>query len=493
MTAKAQTPVLIATPMRRYRGPEDIPAETKRLMNDLAAIPDLPWSFDFATFAGGNVARGRNKIIASLLRGPWKWIIFKDDDIPAEPKDIIALLSRRLHVCGVLYTTRDELNCHWVLNTFQEAVIDATGLLRVGELGTGCKCYHRSVFETLLKSEPDLAYVDDDSGNPEWGFFCMGVMAVDGRRRWLPEDYWLDQLCRRHKIPVHVDTTIKLRHVDTDGTSYPLDDEWPELPGPKQAAVIEAPPDAGQWLAAVDPRKIILCLQYWEGDRPQAMRLARFIADLEPVFRDDVEFCFVRRHDAEPLDDDTRHYVAVKFRVAEIVSPEHVPGYPASPNLMALDTMRRMADPSVAERAVKACLLMEADCVPVARNWIDELSLEWDRASSHGKSVLGAWLPLCGKLGHINGNLLFSPDLFVRLGMENHPCPPKKPWDIVYPPLFAPVWAMTGLILNLYKEICVPDERFQKPHCGVRPPVLVHGVKDESVWKYAERTTGVKT
>jgi hypothetical protein len=42
----------------------------------------------------------------------------------------------------------------------------------------------------------------------------------------------------------------------------------------------------------------LICLQYWDGDRDKAMRLARFLADLEPSKREDVDFAFFARADS---------------------------------------------------------------------------------------------------------------------------------------------------------------------------------------------------
>lgn len=45
------------------------------------------------------------------------------------------------------------------------------------------------------------------------------------------------------------------------------------------------------------PLPLAIVLQMWRGDARQAMRLARFIADLEPTRRSDVALVFARRFD----------------------------------------------------------------------------------------------------------------------------------------------------------------------------------------------------
>lgn len=494
--AKPKTPVLIAVPMRRFNvdtAAADMPKHLQALIALLSNSPDLPWSFEMMTFGGGNVSRGRNKIVASFLRGSWKWLTFMDDDLLPDESDpekqaeamaqaLFRILGHRLHVCGALYTTKEE-NAHWVLNTYREPEIDAKGLLPVPELGTGgMKTYHRSVFEQVIAKEPDLAYKCDADGTPEFGFFCQGLATIDGRRRWLPEDYWMDQTCRKHAIAVHVDTTIRFRHLDTaTGLTYPLDGEWPRMPGPTKPAV---PPLTIEPClpAAVMAGKFVICLQYWQGDRDAAMRLARFIADLEPAMRNDVELQFFYRHDAHEPDIETMAHVSRKMGVGKTMVAEHTVGYPMSPNVMAMTAMRQVGE--LFPDAIGA-FLMESDCVPVSRDWINQLVGDWARATAAGKLVMGSWRAECTPDGHINGNLVFHPSMAIDVGLP--PLPPKKAWDIALVPHFEPVWCRTGLVSNRYCELYLTDEQIQTPECGTRPPVVVHGAKDGSVWDYAKR------
>ncbi len=478
-----KTPVLIATPLRSFISAEESLSPHLRRLLVALAITAVEWSFDFACYAGGNVARGRNKLVATFLRSTARYIIFLDDDIEPSASDLCRLLDHRKHVVGALYTTRED-DGRLVLNPYAEAMADdATGLLPIGEIGAGCKVYHRSVFEYLIKHEPSLAYRSDEDGNPEWGFFSMGVMEVDGKRRWLSEDYWLDQLCRKHRIPVYADTRTRVKHRDQKTKiAYPPGNNWPEIPQPYVPPV--PPPIAEDFPLLRQPGRLVIALQFWEGDKANAMRLARFIAQLEPIERDDVIFCFFPRFDCE-MDSETLDAVAAKFTVALISTHPHVPGYPASPNLMATGVMIDAAERSQPEWAdVKAVLLLEADCVPLAANWINQLMDEWDRCAAAGKSILGSWRPQNGKHGHINGNLMFDPGLALIVNLKT--CPKAEPWDVHFASAFAPHWMRTGLIANRYREILVTGEQLCTPECGTRAPLLVHGIKDESAWNYAQ-------
>ena len=481
--------VLVAIPTRTFTTADDPMFDnTKRMLSDAEVIaPGV--EFDVTILSGGNVARSRNKIIAYALRNRYRWVVFKDDDIEATAHDLVRLISHRAYVVGGLYTKRCK-GGDLVLNQFREAVTDpATGLLPIGEIGCGFKAYHINVFRYLIKKCPELAYVSEDDGTTEYGFFCMAVRQVDGKSRWLPEDFWLDQLCRDHGVIVYADTMVKVMHRDTDGTLYPIDGKFPALNQPEDCPPPEPPSLVGEMLfRGFHPGRFVIALQYWDGDRDDAIRLARFIADIEPCWNDRVTMCFVRRHDATPIDQQTIKYVEHKFSVNHHVSPTHKAGYPDSPNIMAVALIREAARRYHGQwRDVMGVMLLESDSVPVKRGWLVDLIDEWQVALGHGRLLMGAWKPTCGPHGHINGNMVFHPSLADTLKLPQ--CPSVIPWDTFYPPIFRRVWAWTGLIANFYREVCCTDQFLSTPECGAKPPVLIHGVKDDSAWNYAERMT----
>lgn len=471
-----KTLVTIAVPLARFESAKDLPRHISSLLEALAAI-ESPWLFELAVCVGHNVCHSRNQMVAEFMRGEGRYILFLDDDLLATPDDVLRILSHKLHIVAGMYVTR-EAKAHWVLNPYREAVVNDNGLLPVGEIGTGFKCYHRSVFEYLSKQEPTLGYIEDD-GSTSWGFFCMGVVQADGRSRFLTEDYWMDQLCRKHNILVHADTKIRLIHQDRiTGKAYPLNNQWPVLPKPVPPMI--PPPLAEDFEPVSTPGKLVLALQYWEGDREQAVRLAKFIADLEPTYRHDVEFCFIKRWDAT-FDQDAMEHVSKKFLVHCRTTPHHPIGYPIGPNCMTFNTLHA----ATKWENVKAVLLFEYDCIPVAKDWLNQLIQEWDRAAGQGKLVLGSWRASNNPLGHINGNMLFDPKLasVVDLGKE----PPEMAWDIFWPDVFQPHWMRSGLVANRHRETNVSEARILTPECGTKPPVLVHGVKSGCTWKVAEK------
>jgi hypothetical protein len=472
-----QVPVLIGLPMRTFKSVEEsIPAHIRTALAEAVGDPQSLWEFTTMPMWGGNVARNRNAVVAEFLRGNWKWLVFTDDDLPWTWDQLKRLLMHRKHIVGALYCRKQE-GGGWVLNAYREPQIDEAGLLQVAELGTGLKVYHRSVFETLVQRCPEIEY-QSDTREQEWGFFQMGVVEVDGRKRWLPEDYWLDQLCRRNGIAVHADTTIRLRHYDANGESWPKG-EFPPLPGPKPQ--MGPPPVLAEDLPAPAepiPGRIVLMLQYWGGDRDKAMRLAERISRSQlPV---GTELCLVRRFDCIDDLEAIGRMQGHQLKISRHSSPIHVPGYPSSPNVMALDAIKH-AGTNPAWADVKFFMLMEHDCVPMNATWLQSLADDWDRAASDGALILGSWRGESHILGHVNGNMLFSRELWHRMEADGADLPPPgRAWDIHYPKWFSKYWARTGLIANRYHERLLSKQSLETPECGTRAPVLTHGVSDDS-------------
>ncbi len=231
-----------------------------------------------------------------------------------------------------------------------------------------------------------------------------------------------------------------------------------------------------------DTRKLIVALQFWEGDKAKAMRLARFIADLEPKKNDLVDFAFVARFD-EKHDPDTIAYVSRKFNVWTLTGTRRTVGWPDGCNDLALDLLQQSAMRS-RPRGVwanhKALYLIESDVMPVDRDWLRRISDEWDVAQEHDKFVLGSWSPYHSPVGHINGNLLIAPDVVFKIkGLES--CPFRAGWDAYFGPKFAPYWWKSVLLQNHYDyRTNIPPEILWSCVDGVTPPAVVHGVKDNS-------------
>jgi hypothetical protein len=233
--------------------------------------------------------------------------------------------------------------------------------------------------------------------------------------------------------------------------------------------------------------KIILALQFWEGDKATAMRIARMMADIEPAFRDDVLFLFCARFDCVH-DKETVEYVSKKFPVETYTCFRRCTGWPAGPNAIWHDVTNELAARRMRGglQEYEAVFTFEPDVVPIRKDWIDQLHLEWKNTHEQGKSLTGCWLPFCGNgLGHINGNMLLAIDLVLRLRMVGSD--PTTGWDDTWAPVLEPHWVKAGWIKNLYRAVNVSDEDIKAEWIPGVKPSLIHGVKDDSVEKYARR------
>jgi hypothetical protein len=229
--------------------------------------------------------------------------------------------------------------------------------------------------------------------------------------------------------------------------------------------------------------KLCIVLQYWECDRERAMELARFIAELERHRRDDVAFIFFCRWDAAAPDPVTCMQVSAKFNTAYAFTSRYKwIGWPGGPNGMAREALeaapiwlRHNFLPRL-QSAPDALLMIEPDCVPFARGWLDQLIAAWDRRHD-GTWQIGAWRGSGGPEGHINGNCLIRADIGRVLPLQV--ITPHLAWDCAIAPLMRDHWIDSKLIVNHF------DSRNATKDAIPETAVLVHGYKDDSAMQLA--------
>lgn len=191
---------------------------------------------------------------------------------------------------------------------------------------------------------------------------------------------------------------------------------------------------AEQHPRSLKPR-ILLALQFWEGDRERAGELARLITDLEPVKRDDADLLLSARFDTTP-DPEVMAYAGRRFNVYSNIGRTRLTGHPAGSFGLWHDTVVAVRDRCAAgEMPRYSCVLtFEADCVPVRRRWIEGLLDYWERHAKGGIAIGCEWLRPACPWPHINGNLLVSGDprrLDELAGWRGNP---SRPWDVeIYP------------------------------------------------------------
>jgi hypothetical protein len=182
---------------------------------------------------------------------------------------------------------------------------------------------------------------------------------------------------------------------------------------------------------AVPTMPLALVLQFWEGDKEAAMRLARLLADIEPQERDDVLFVFAPQRGTVT----TPEMRATYTRVGEVFPYTIIPAdvdptkkYPGICFDAWSSVVRRLLDAWYDGNGFADAFFFEADGFPTRTNWIDRLREAHRETILAGKSITGARMRVND---HINGTLCMR----LRFWADNpglHRCPPAEPWDVFH-------------------------------------------------------------
>lgn len=176
-------------------------------------------------------------------------------------------------------------------------------------------------------------------------------------------------------------------------------------------------------------KPLLLALQFHKGDKEQAMALARLLADLGPSPH---HLLFYARYDCDH-DAATIDYCAQAFAGTHHASSKRkISGWPIGPNAMVMDLFQLShLKHKRGEWDYSGIMLLESDCVPLRRTWLDEIHQEW----AEGKQlVLGHWIGQKNNpnQSHMNGNLIFSPRLTFTFGQLLSDNVPKQAWDVEF-------------------------------------------------------------
>lgn len=225
-------------------------------------------------------------------------------------------------------------------------------------------------------------------------------------------------------------------------------------------------------------------MQFWAGDRAQAMAALRLIADLEPIHNPEFDILFSARFDCPaPAYSTTVQYVARKFNVFTYTSTSKRTGWPAGCNALWLDSMHHIADSMQSGRMprYKWVLCMESDDAPLTKNWLEELDRSWDR---HAMYVQGNVVQF--PKWHCNGNAMFSCDPEFMAFLRKVKTIPNLGWDFVLADQFRWWgWADVPAIRSIWGTKSLSPESIQSFISGGCH--MLHGVKDNSVLSWGRQ------
>lgn len=237
--------------------------------------------------------------------------------------------------------------------------------------------------------------------------------------------------------------------------------------------------------------KILIMLSFWQGDREQAFRLARLLADLEPQHSELADILLVARFD-QKHDPDTVQYVARKFNVHTHVSRRQETGWPRGCNGIFFGGMEYVYHKMAAGQIprYKAIFNMGADSTPLDKNWLSDFCHTWDNMNRKDRVyIAGALVDPKGEHPHINGDATFiSGDLdflkwlVIRASHSNA----NAGWDWYLSRQFAEWgWSDIPSIISLWNTKTFEPNRWDgMVGAGIK---MIHGVKDFSLLNQARK------
>lgn len=236
-----------------------------------------------------------------------------------------------------------------------------------------------------------------------------------------------------------------------------------------------------------DEIRLCIALQFWSGDRGVAMEVAKLCADIEPSFRNDIDFAFCARKDTEP-DPATVEYLKKKFNVYVMKGISDLQGWPLGCNGLWHDTMN-WADMQVRKGRVhwNALITIESDGVPLCKDWLNRMKSEWRSA---GKLVVGCYIP-GGEAPHFNGNAMFDATITGKFPALRE-TPVRWSWDAHHAPLLKQLGYDSGLFVSRFNTKTIDEATLYTPRLGNIAPAYHHGVKDCSARNIVRKKLGIR-
>jgi len=231
-------------------------------------------------------------------------------------------------------------------------------------------------------------------------------------------------------------------------------------------------------------KKLLIVLSFWDGDRDFAASLCRLIADIQDRPSPEADFMLYARNDARPMDADVVSKLGAKFGKVHQhrCRRMNAKGYPYGPNEMFYDLIEFFRQENW-RKQYYAFLNMEADCTPLAPDWIWKLANEYRIQSSDGiTAAIGHVYHVQANLpDHLNGAAIYSMEFFEKAGgMEILGGPGSIAYDFHHAKRILPIAKDTPLmVMDFARKTITARDLFSIQKMGQFPAYL-HGVKDLS-------------
>lgn len=233
-------------------------------------------------------------------------------------------------------------------------------------------------------------------------------------------------------------------------------------------------------------QRLLLALQFWDGDSERAGQLADFLCAQEPSpqWRADLLF-FARSDAAKPAWTDHPHpnfqtYFARSARVGT--------GWPDGPNQLWFGLIEYLRSACRDGRMPRysGIFTLEPDCIPIRQDWVHLLFQEWHK---RGVDFLGAAMngPDLAVAPHTNGNMIVrgSDEVLSAVAEQAAECPKDQAWDVWLYPFLARNFRVSGsdLIFNCWQSPTIAAAAVY--HWRRQGIALIHGVRDDSCLRHA--------
>lgn len=229
------------------------------------------------------------------------------------------------------------------------------------------------------------------------------------------------------------------------------------------------------------PRKFLVVLQFYAGDRDAAEQLASLIADLERTRNHEADILLFRRADSPELSPQIVAKLQSKFDRVLVQACRRIDakGYPMGPNQMWSDLLMLMSQVVPYRNDYYAFVNLETDVTPTGPGWIPTIIAAWKSAMAEGKPIIGHFCT--DPFVHLNGMAVYSADVYRRAGGNVLAGgSPQVCFDIRHHPTLFPMAKESPVIFFKYRQATItPDELFAVRRNGIAP-ALYHGVKDGS-------------
>ena len=179
------------------------------------------------------VQRGRNMLVARMLKTDATHLLFIDADIGFTADTVMRLLKSGKEIACAAYAKKytdfelikkkvlrgdtepvNQMGLDWNVNIYSKAIVE-NGFLRCMDSATGFMMIQRDVFTRMAAKMPEIECVNDilkQDGTPKYFAFFDCIIDPENKR-YLSEDYTFCRRAQNIGIDVWVDIVSPLSHV----------------------------------------------------------------------------------------------------------------------------------------------------------------------------------------------------------------------------------------------------------------------------------------